>query len=796
MPNDFVETPEGLLLIASGFDKVLRWNGFEDQASEAGVLPPEDAVTVGGSGAGSIIGTYKAYLRFVDEEGNFSNLSPISEEFDAVNLDGQVIDVRYWSVSSIVANFSLISPGGTLSVGNGDLYRTTDLTPYTETPIQIRTENDHGLSTGTVVRLSNVRTSSGLSVINLNDRFEIKVDGPKTFRLVGLTEPGARIQTFNNQCSGTWEAAVSSIDYTNVAVPQQPRVARRQILRNTDGQFTTFYVDVDTTDLTSTSFSSTNTDETLEGLESQALLTDEGFPLANAYTVPPDYKAFLGYHLGRAFLAGEVEYREGNVSVTFGSTSVVGIGTEWTDVLPGRFLHVQGARKAHEIDSVDLDTQTITLTEPYSGATAGYADYAIRPAPAERNNVYFSESGLPEAWPPFNAFSLPEDGDQITGLMAKGSFLYVLKRRHIYRFTAQSNPAVDGFVFKASDRGCVNHRCYVVVEDSAYMLDEQGVHRFGDGREPEQLSQPITDLFDGSNETFRVNWRASRYFHAAHFKSAETIKWFVALSGSYTPRHALCLDYRSGRWWIEEYPFPIGASCLGRLNDLPQVYLGSEARRVFAADQGWLDGADDSRGQVRGTATSSGLLSLTDTAASFDTSNLQGVPVVIVEGKGRGQIRTVVSATATKLTISEPWLNLPDSTSVYQVGGIPWRWRSGWFRYTNQREQDSPRRLEVVFKPLSEDAIMDLRIRRDRQPDPVPWEFQVNRDDNNGVGCEAGADEITADLTKNTGFVQQRLDHHREWYTDGPRFISWEMAGVQNIEQVEVFQLTLDGTEQ
>jgi hypothetical protein len=215
------------------------------------------------------------------------------------------------------------------------------------------------------------------------------------------------------------------IDYTGVPVPTQSKVTRKQILRNTAGQFATFYVDVDTTNVNTTSFSSTNTDAMLADQEAQPLFDLEGNDIANVYGVPPDWKPLLAYHLTRMWAAGEVTYSEGSCKVTTGSPTVTGFGTNWKSEYAGRYLHVLGATQSYLIDSVNETSQTITLDENYANASDLFAGYSIKAAPAERPLVYFSEAGLPEAWPAVNALSLPEDGDVVTGLMPMGSWLYV-----------------------------------------------------------------------------------------------------------------------------------------------------------------------------------------------------------------------------------------------------------------------------------------------------------------------------------------------------------------------------------
>lgn len=708
----------------------------------AGLEPPATAPTLSGSGVGSIVGTYSAYVRFVDAEENFSDLSPVSGDYAAAGLTGTITDV-------------------------------TNVTP----PV-VTTAAAHGLLTGATVKIT------GVGGANVNSVYVVTVLTPTTFSLNDSAGAG------DYTGGGSFTAGFGTITYANVPKPTQTRVARRQILRHSDGQATTFYVDVDTSDLLSATLTSTRGDQELVAQTAVPLLASDGTPLANRHGVPPAHKTILAAHLDRMFMAGEIDYRQGSVVLTFGSTLVRGLGTEFTAKMVGRYFYGAGASRSYQIASVDVTNQTLTIDRPYQNVSDPYSAYAVRPAPAERRLVYYSEPGLPESWPAFNALSVQEDGDELTGLMPMGSFLYFLERRHVYRFTFQSDPATDGYVFlSTASRGCVNNRSWVIIEDVCYMLDEQGVHAFSGGKSSEPVSTPIQDIFrkDG---VFRVNWSASVNFHAAHSPAEEVIRFFVSLDGHYLPRHALAYQYRTKRWWIEEYDLPIGASCRVEVDGAARTFLGSSAARVLLSDEGTLDGPDPSAGTTRGTATSATLLSLTDVAAGF--AGLTGFAVTIVDGKGAGQTRGIVSHTATTLKILLPWTTMPDATSVYQVGGIRWKYRTGWFRYVHD-EEENPRGFNVVFEPLSDGALMTARVYLDQSGDPVVWQNPYSLTEGTGVRSAKDSPDLVADLTKSLGFIQKRYDGHREYYADGPRFVSLDLSGVQGVDRVQLYQVTIDG---
>lgn len=590
---------------------------------------------------------------------------------------------------------------------------------------------------------------------------------------------------------------VGQFDYGNLPVPAQASIVRRQVLRNTDGEASVFYVSIDTTDLTSTTLSDSLTDAQLSAQEAVPLLDGQGLPFINSFGPPPSTKPFLAFHLNRMWLAGEQPYAEGSVQVVQGSASVVGVATRWPANFPGRFLYVSGAGRSYEILSVDPVGQTLVLTEPYKDATDPFAMYAIRPAPADAQTMYFSKPGQPEAWPPFFGFTLPEDGDQVTGLCQFGSFLWIFKRKRTYRMTAQSDPTTDGFIFYALGRGCINHRCWVVVEENLYLMDEGGIYRTGGGDDAEQLSTPIQNLFR-RDAAGAINWSASRFFHCCYSPAEETIRWFLTLRGSYLPRHALCLHYKSSKWWLEEYPVPIGSSTLGRVGRPTggwgdageQLFLGGPAGSVLTSG-GSLDGAPAAGPMTRGSVSSATLDTLTDGGATFDPSWIN-VPVVIVAGRGKGQLRVVVANNATTLRVNEAWAVQPDATSQYQVGGIRYRFTGGRLRYAPSETQTG-RSVEVQYVPTGPPETVDLRLFSDFAIVPRGMGRTTGPGTRLGVATVKDLAEFTLDLSRPAGHYWQRFDGHREMGTEAPRLVRVQLEGCSGPDPVQFGEMVLNG---
>ncbi len=746
--KNFAEAPNGLVYIADGVNPMQRWDGLAAVPDTAGVAAPTAAVTIaGGGGPGAIVGTYTAYIRFVDQYGYFSDLSPIS---------------------------NTLTPSGS----TGLITAASNATPI------VITSAAHGLATGNTVKVEGVGGNS-----DANDTWIITVVDANNFSLDGSSGNAAYTG------GGDWTAGVSQINYTAVPVPVETKVVRRQLLRNLDGEAQTYYVDVDTTDLVSVAFNSTNTDSQLQAGTAVPILNPDGSPFANANGVPPNWKAALAFHLGRMFSGAEVPYFQGSVTVTNGSPTVLGIGTFWTAAMAGRFLYVSGANASYQVQSVNVATQTITLVTNYAFTTAPYANYLIRPAPAERRIIYYTEAGLPDSWPATNGLEIQENGDEITGLMVMSSFLYILERHHIHRFTFQVDPATDGYVFQASaSRGCINQKCWIVVDDAAFMLDEQGAHVF-EGGQVEPVSEPIQDIFRRGDGNYEINWSASANFHACHYPSQETIRWFVCLSGHYLPKHALAFNYRLKKWWIEQYPFPIGASTAMLLNGQTLVYLGATSNRVLALWTNLLDGPDSSAGTVQGTCTASTLLSLTDDASSFAASGLVGAPLTITDGTGKGQTRLIVGVSGQTLAIDNPWLVPPDLTSTYQIGGISYNFRSGWFR-VQESENLVPARVEAEFEPVFKPATFTLRLTLDYFGNVVVWDQNYSEAQLSGVRIQQGSQDVVCDLEWSLGMISQRLDRHRDTYAAGTHWEFWDLLGTTNQDEVVFYGMTLDGVMQ
>jgi hypothetical protein len=578
-------------------------------------------------------------------------------------------------------------------------------------------------------------------------------------------------------------ANATTITYTNVPIPADPAVIGKQILRNAAGEFLTFYVDVDTPNLAGTTFTSTTIDTTLQNQQAQALFDTNGNSLADQYGLPPDWKPIISQHQTRMWLAGEQPYGEGAAIVTSGALTVKGIGTNWPTNFAGRFFYGNGAYAGIQIASVA--GQVLALVSPWLGSSDPYLYYTIKPAPAEKNILYFSLPGLPEAYDPLDALEVPEDGFNITGLMPMSSFLYIVKELRIYRLTDQGDPVNDGFIFESARRGCVNNRCWATVGTDAYLLDYYGIYKFSGGQ-TEDLSVPIQGVFRGTNRYYRLNWDQSRYWHAVADANYQTIRFFVTLGGDYLPKSALCYNYILKRWWIEQYPWAVSCSAIApatspsggwRSVGQERLYVGGPAAGVFTlAPTANLDGPNPAAGTCRGFVTSSTICGLTCNTASFASSGLIGSYATIVEGTGQGQSRLITDVSGQTLAVSQPWTTSLDATSVFQIGAVYYEFKTGRMTFADSESRQT-RKIQLGFRPCPSQQEAIAQLYDDYSEKPTIQQHSYTSAQRRGVSSQAADPRQRIDLTRKYGAADINIDAQRERDTDSPRRIAYFIYG-------------------
>lgn len=610
------------------------------------------------------------------------------------------------------------------------------------------------------------------------------------------TDVGLMTADVTSLYNGGWATGASEIEYTNVAVPTDTRVTRKQILRTKPGNADVAYIDVDTTDISLSSFVSTNTDEDLTAATLVVLRDSDGVDHnLNRHDEPPDWKTSISAFQNRLFVAGD--YVEDAGAAQIDGTDADGIATDWPSIFDARSLYVKSASDGYVIDTIDADDQQLTLTNN-AETSSTTDDYQLMQAPPEGQRLYHSWLTASDAYPesfyllgPFQVARDTRDGAMV-GTFSFDGRIFIAFENTIYRYSFETDPAQapvgDGRAAVAVPRGLANPRCVAYADDIVYCLDHQGIYRF-DGSAVEGVSQLLKPMFVGEHSAYNINWRYADFFHAAYFPSDRTVRFWVVLGGGPYPQHAICLNIDTGAWWLEEYPYAITASTTALIDGELRVLLGASGRRIFTLD-GSREGTRSVTDVVRGTATSAGISSLTDSGAAF-TSSLVGLPVEITEGTGRGQRRIISSVTSTTLYVAGEWGIRPSTDSVYQVGGVSWSVRTGKLRYTNSGRAEV-RGVEVVWTPVSNSQTLAAVVRQDFSVTGQTAQMTRAASDADGFSVTAGDPHFTLNMTRD-GTATFRISGQSRPNTSSPALLDVEVDGVTNGERHELHVIAVSG---
>ena len=586
---------------------------------------------------------------------------------------------------------------------------------------------------------------------------------------------------------------VLRVTYSGIPTSSDSRVTQRQVFRSSAGQSTVLYLDTTIADNTTVTIASTFTDSTLQNRTAIAVLKPDGTPNSRRFGVPPSNKLVVVSHQDRTFWAVDPVLDQGHAEMTTNSVTAVLHGATVTDQLVSRELHVRGHNTVYTISAVSPTANNLTLSVVFSGPTNLFSKYAVKSPKTERNLIYFSEAGEPESVPSTNAIRLRQEdgeGNEITAVASIGSFMWLFTLTRTYRWTFMAHPVLDGAIFPATYRGCINQRTWAQVEGISYILDREGVYSFSGGA-VSPISQGIQDIFRPNGG---IHWENEQWFHADYYDSEETVKFFVCLDGSKYPRHAICFHYRQNTWWIEEYPWPVPSSAVVPVAKHRRMLIGTTHDRVMLTSEGTLDGPSKPL-KARGTVASATHTSVTVASPNFTVSDVVNSPIQIVKGKGKGQRRVIFEANGTtgRIDIDRGWNIKPDSTSEFQIGGVDWNMKTRWLRLSDM-EEDNTRAYRLAFQPTETSASLDIRSYFNYET--VPINNQGSYDLDKGTNIDAGKPDVEKDMKAiNEGWTRHQFGGHQDHRGPASRFVACELRGVQNQDHVKIRSLGVDGVQ-
>jgi len=779
-PASMITTSDGTLLMATGYGPMLRMRQNENRLTPAGVpAPTQPVIIANGLDLGyqtSTVTLYFDYTRFgpFAYQGAVNVASRQARTADRLRVAALIPDDGS-TITELTLNGQLVTSTGNLTAQQqlSDIFNgivKDQVTTSVPGGIMFFPQNTYNAlwkNLAFSLQIVNRAAPNTSSTQNYNGRYQAFMRYVDKDYNVSDPSPISLDYVVDGE---------PAIAYTNLEVPSDPRIIRRQIFRNEDGEADRFYLDIDTDDLTSTALMSLNSDEQLKLNYGLSVFDDNGENQLYLYGLPPQDKPYIAEFGSIVFACGLRLYSEGNISVENGSTYVHGIGTNWPDTFADRQIVI--GNLVYTVVLVDVGLQKITLSSGYAGATAAYTEYVIQPFYANGNQFKWTEPGFPEAWPILNSLTLPEDDDDITGMKVFANALWILKANSIYQFNMTTNPGRDGDYKPATNRGCVNQRCAVDIQNVCLMLDRIGIHVFKGNMPrynyqadttPDHLSKAIGDIFRFEGTWFRLNWDSDKCFwHAIHNKEITTVRWYVAMQGYDYPQHAICYDYLMDKWWIEEYPFPITSSALSAsLSGIP--ILGGYGGKVFIPDRGPLDiiNAGDTRLNV--SASYGGITITTETTPPACV----GMSIAIVSGRGHGQLRMVLEQSGNDITVDYPFFPEPDETSALQIGAIHYYMATPEYSYAKV-EVENPQAFVVEYRAPADPLECYANV-------------LVDRIEQRQVGVDASWGSVTSqandpfaykfDLNNRSGYAKVVMDSRRD----------------MNVPQKYTIQMTVEG---
>ena len=301
-------------------------------------------------------------------------------------------------------------------------------------------------------------------------------------------------------------------------------------------------------------------------------------------------------------------------------------------------------------------------------------------------NLYWSNLGAPEEFNPSASQPInPKDGGKIiTILQVHDSLLLILKSNGVWGLFGTAPEDWELRVI-APGIGCAAPHSAQVLDGKVLWWSEDGPMLWSQQGPPIPIGRDLLGDVTGASviDPAHLSQLCSVVDAKAH-----RVWWSATVHN--TSQNSLIFPFntRLGVWESHEWdPFEVSALGVGVDPDgITWVYAGSPYGRLFEYGSSPYDGARTSNGggttlTITGSPTSSTSSTLVDTAATFDTdgAGLEGLNVVVVDLLTRTSMRrTIVSNTATELTVSPVWSQGVSLTSRYFIGSPLFEWDTRW----------------------------------------------------------------------------------------------------------------------
>ena len=515
---------------------------------------------------------------------------------------------------------------------------------------------------------------------------------------------------------------------------------------------------------------------------------------------PPTDMAYCVMFQDRYFYFGAVNYNKGTIhnANNADNKTITGDGTSWTSEMVGRYIEVSGTNKSVKIETV-TDADTIVLEEVLGLAIpdSGKKSYVIAPEKSKWRTIYYSYQDEPESVPSSNALLLQEnsgDDDAIIGAMPYGPYLYILSQRHKYALSYSQDPIRDGSIKYIDDRGAFNHDCWDYYGNEAFLMDESGCYKFS-GSESTSISDTIQNMFRPDSDGDRIDLTKSQNFFVKCDRAKEKVYFFVCFvgdSGNY-PQRALVYNIKRESFDPMHYPVQITSASSVEKNGQSRLLFSAENEKLYLADEGNTDVVTS---ETKGTCSSSSNTTLVDSSRTF-TSGMIGASVYIYGGTGKGQRRTILTASSHTLGVAT-WTTNPDTTSKYVIGAVVWNWKTSTFEF-QESEERSDREIVLNFEPTTNAQTIDVRLYYNKEDTASTFETAQELGDAVQIVYENRQD-VVFNIGKNYNELQESVGKER-FNFDGMSSImgyhdhqlAVEMRGYSAAEQQKINAIEIRG---
>jgi hypothetical protein len=337
--------------------------------------------------------------------------------------------------------------------------------------------------------------------------------------------------------------------------------------------------------------------------------------------------------------------------------------------------------------------------------------------------LYWSKPGQPEA---FNLLDATEpigenDGEDLTGLGVLDDTLVMFKQSAVY-YLDGDDPQTWIVRLQDKTRGAVNSIGTFNYEGRLYFMSLKGPQMWASlGSEIDDITtQFIGPDFDSNHIDPDDLSKSIIIPHPVQ----NYVGWAVQPSDQTRNTKIIPFHTKLSRWMSEDWEMQEIRSCAVVKDSTGREwpYIADYDGFIYKLGEGGSDGIP--AGTVpNGTVTGSGSTTLTDSTATWTVNAFTGRFATTwntVNGLRTAQRRRIVSNTATALTVTPAWDNLPNSGDPYNIAGVLFDWKSG---FRNGGNEFYRKRLEYVF----------FEIGTSSEGEDIRIEVYVNSDEDNPV---------------------------------------------------------------